>query len=279
MASSGEVVGQVREVSGLQESRLALARLASLLQASPKSDALVILGRLLDSLPIGFHVTDCGDPFHLRYANHVWERWLEPDKLPIEGKPLSDVFPTAAQSGILDIMREVCRTAQPRHLKGFEFRELGTLARSKAGETSRWDWEIYPLSGPDGDVTHLLNVVMDVSEPAPRKGRPAAADRQAANLQREAASGVLRIFGVAPGLGSRKPPEALSDREQQIADLLAMGFTNAGVARHLNLSPNTVASHVGRILAKLGFRSRTQIATWVIEGRLAAAPIVPSEVH
>jgi DNA-binding CsgD family transcriptional regulator len=260
----------------LHPSPSALTRLATLLQASPESDALIILGRLLDSLPIGFHITDCEQPFHLRYANQVWERWLPPEKLPIQGKTVSDVFPTAAQSGILDIMREVCRTAQPRHLKGFEFRELGILARSKTGETSRWDWEIYPLSGPDGEVTHLLNVVMDVSERAPRKGRPAAADRQAADLRREAASGVLRIFGVAPGAGSRKPAEALSNREQQVADLLAMGFTNAGVAQHLNLSANTVASHVGRILAKLGFRSRTQIATWVIEGRIAAAPIAPS---
>ena len=260
----------------MQQSQSAINRLATVLQASPASDALVILGRLLDSLPIGFHITDCEHPFHLRYANQVWEHWLPPEKLPIQGKAVSDVFPTAAQSGILDIMREVCRTAQPRHLKGFEFRELGILARSKTGETSRWDWEIYPLSGPDGEVTHLLNVVMDVSERAPRKGRPAAADRQAANRQREAASGVLRIFGVAPGSGARKPSEALSSREQQVADLLAMGFTNAGIAQHLSLSSNTVATHVGRILAKLGFRSRTQIATWVIEDRLTAAPIVPS---
>ncbi len=250
-----------------------------MLQASPESDALVILGRLLDSLPIGFHITDCEQPFHLRYANHVWERWLAPEKLPIAGKALSDVFPTAAQSGILDIMREVCRTAKPRHLKGFEFRELGILARGKTGETSRWDWEIYPLSGPPDEVTYLLHVVMDVSEGGPRKGRPAAADRQEANRQREAASGVLRIFGVAPGSGGRKPPEALSAREHQVADLLAMGFTNVGIAQHLNLSSNTVASHVGRILAKLGFRSRTQIATWVIEHRLGAAPVATAAVQ
>jgi DNA-binding CsgD family transcriptional regulator len=248
------------------------------LQASPESDALVILGRLLDSLPIGFHITDCGQPFLLRYANQVWEHWLPPEKLPIAGKALTDVFPTAARTGILDIMAEVCRTAKPQHLKGFEFRELG-VTTSKVGETSRWDWEIYPLSGPDGQVTHLLNVVMDVSERAPRKGRRAAGDREAVNRQREAASGVLRIFGVAPGSGSRKPAESLSDREQQVADLLAMGFTNAGIAQHLNLTSNTVASHVGRILAKLGFRSRTQVATWVIEGRLAAASVAPSQVH
>jgi DNA-binding CsgD family transcriptional regulator len=245
------------------------------LQASPESDALVILGRLLDSLPIGFHVTDCDQPFHILYANHVWELWLEPDQLPIAGKALADVFPTAAQTGILDIMHEVCRTAQPRHLKGFEFRELGIRARGKAGETSRWDWEIYPLSHPNGGVTHLLNVVMDVSERAPKKGRPATAERLAANRQREAASGVLRIFGVAPGSPSRRPPQELSQRERQVAELVALGFTNAGVAQHLNLSTTTVASHVGHILSKLGFRSRGQVAAWIVEERIESAQVPP----
>jgi DNA-binding CsgD family transcriptional regulator len=223
---------------------------------------LLILGRLLDSLPIGFHVTDCGGAFHIIYGNHAWERWLDPAKLPVVGKAIADVFPTAAQSGVLDIMREVCRTGQPRHLKSFEFRELGVLQRGRVGETSRWDWEIYPLSGPDGEVTHLLNVVMDVTEPAPKKGRPSPAERQVANRKREQASGVLRIFGVAPDPAGRKPSEALSRREQQVADLLALGLTNAEVARGLNLSSATVSSHVGHILSKLGFRSRTQVAAW-----------------
>src|SRR4030081_1980538 len=156
-------MGQVRGVSRLQKSPSALNRLATVLQASPQSDALVILGRLLDSLPIGFHITDCGEPFHLRYANQVWERWLPPEKLPIAGKAVSEVFPPAAQSGILDIMAEVCRTAQARHLKGFEFRELGILARGKANETSRWDWEIYTLSGPDGEGITVMNVAMGVN--------------------------------------------------------------------------------------------------------------------
>jgi DNA-binding CsgD family transcriptional regulator len=250
------------------ESRSALHELALVLQASPESDALIILGRLLDSLPIGFHVTDCGNSFRILYGNQVWERWLGAAKLPVVGKPLADVFPTAAQSGVLDIMGQVCRTGQPRHLKSFEFRELGILERGKAGETSRWDWEIYPLSGPGGEVTHLLNVVMDVSEPSPKKGRTSAAERKAANLQREEASGVLRIFGVAPGPASRKPMESLSPRERQVADLLALGLTNTGAAQALNLSSTTISSHVGHILAKLGFRSRAQVAAWVIESRL-----------
>lgn len=254
----------------MQESGSALRQLAAVLQASPESDALVILGRLLDSLPIGFHVTDCGGKFRIVYGNLVWERWLPPTKLPVEGKSLAEVFPTAAQSGVLDIMRGVCRTAQAQHLKNFEFRELGRAQRGKPGQTSRWDWEIYPLSGPRGEVTHLLNVVMDVSQP-PKEHRPSAAERQAARRAREHASGVLRIFGIAPGPADRKSPEALSRREKQVADLLAPGLTNSAIAQRLNLSPNTISSHVAHILSKLGFRSRAQVAAWVVEQRLATS--------
>jgi DNA-binding CsgD family transcriptional regulator/PAS domain-containing protein len=252
----------------VRDSRSALHELASVLQASPESDALIILGRLLDSLPIGFHVTDCRDSFRILYGNQVWERWLGSARLPVVGKTLADVFPTAAESGVLEIMGDVCRSGEPRHLKNFEFRELGILQRGKAGETSRWDWEIYPLSGPGGAITHLLNVVMDVSPPSPRRARATAAERQAINLQREEASGVLRIFGVAPGTTDRKPGELLSPRERQVADLLALGLTNTGVAQSLNLSSTTISTHVGNILAKLGYRSRAQVAAWVIESRL-----------
>lgn len=252
----------------MQQSGSALLQLAAVLRASPESDALVILGRLLDSLPIGFHVTNCAPSFQILYGNQVWERWLPRDKLPVLGKALVDVLPTAAQTGVLDIMREVCRSSQPQHLKNFEFRELGLSVRSKVSETSRWDWEIYPLSGPGVGVTHLLNVIMDVSQPPPKKGRPSAAQREAANRSREEASGVLRIFGVAAGSADRKPPEALSRREHEVADLLAPGLTNSDIARRLNLSSSTVSSHVAHILSKLGFRSRAQVAAWVVEQRL-----------
>ena len=55
----------------MKKSESTLQALASVLRASPESDALVTLGRLLDSLPIGFHVSDCGGAFHVLYANSV----------------------------------------------------------------------------------------------------------------------------------------------------------------------------------------------------------------
>jgi len=269
------VVGpSARRSLGSTISRSQLNALAAVLRTSPESDALVVLGRLLDSLPIGFHVSDCGGGlFHILYANRVWEHWLDPEKLPIAGKTLGELFPSAEEAGVLTLMRDVCATSQPKHLKGYEFRELGE--RRKRSEPSRWDWEIYPLSGPAG-VTHLLNVIMEVSAPRPRRNALSKEDRQAANLRREEASGVLRIFGLAPQVRDPRIQELLSEREREVADLLAMGFTNRAIARQLGVSPATVSSHVSHILSKLGFRSRAQVAAWVVGRRLAAK--IPAKI-
>jgi DNA-binding CsgD family transcriptional regulator len=253
----------------VQKSKSTLHALASVLQASPDSDVLVILGRLLDSLPIGFHVSDCGTEFHVLYANRVWERWLAPGKLPVASKTLGELFPSAEQAGVLQVMREVCATARPKHLKGFEFRELGIIERGKRGETSRWDWEIYPLSGPTG-VTHLLNVIMDVS-PRELKNGLSTEVRQAENSRRAAAAGVLRIFGLAPDSESQTSRERLSEREEEVSELLAMGFTNGAIAHQLKVSSSTIASHVAHILSKLRFRSRAQVAAWVVGRQLRRA--------
>ena len=252
----------------VRKSPSTLNTLASVLQASPESDALSILGRLLDSLPIGFHVTACGGEFRIIYANRAWERWLGAENLPAAGKTLGELFRSAEQATVLELMRQVCRSARPEHLKGFEFGDLRAQRLGKA-EVRRWDWEIYPLSGPGGEVTHLLNVVMDAGEPSPKRTRTSEADRLAQNRQREAASGVLRIFGVAPEQSSRKSEEKLTKREGEVAELLARGFTNAAIGRHLNVTSATVSSHVAHILAKLGFRSRAQVAAWTVARHLA----------
>jgi DNA-binding CsgD family transcriptional regulator len=61
------------------------------------------------------------------------------------------------------------------------------------------------------------------------------------------------------------PPSSLTRREQQIAALIAAGHSNKDIAAELSISPNTAARHVANILAKLGFRSRTQIAAWIAD--------------
>ena len=67
--------------------------------------------------------------------------------------------------------------------------------------------------------------------------------------------------GTVPGAPAAAPCP-LSRREQQVAALIARGMTNRRIAAELVLSPRTVDGHVDRILTKLGFSSRTQIAAW-----------------
>jgi DNA-binding NarL/FixJ family response regulator len=61
------------------------------------------------------------------------------------------------------------------------------------------------------------------------------------------------------------PPSLLTRREQQIAALVAAGHSNKDIAAELSISPATAAWHVANIMAKLGFRSRTQVAAWVAD--------------
>jgi DNA-binding NarL/FixJ family response regulator len=45
-----------------------------------------------------------------------------------------------------------------------------------------------------------------------------------------------------------------------VAALIGRGYTNREIARELAINERTVETHVGKILRKLGLRSRTQIA-------------------
>jgi DNA-binding NarL/FixJ family response regulator len=54
----------------------------------------------------------------------------------------------------------------------------------------------------------------------------------------------------------------LSPRETEIASLIARAMTNRQIAEQLVLSERTVETHVRSILAKLGYSTRTEIATW-----------------
>jgi DNA-binding CsgD family transcriptional regulator len=92
----------------------------------------------------------------------------------------------------------------------------------------------------------------------------------------------VQVFGVAAGFlalgvwagarlfAGRLPPPAfdgnpearrslgLSDREGEVLGLLASGLSNKEIAAQLGVSPNTVKTHVARLLEKLGARRRTE---------------------
>ncbi|MFL4476360.1 LuxR C-terminal-related transcriptional regulator [Paeniglutamicibacter sp. MACA_103] len=89
--------------------------------------------------------------------------------------------------------------------------------------------------------------------PSPASGEPRMSKTQAIDC----------ALGVTPGpatVGSEQNP--LTKKEMQVAGFVAKGLTNRLIAQQLVISPRTVDGHVERILAKLGFSTRSQIAAW-----------------
>jgi non-specific serine/threonine protein kinase len=101
------------------------------------------------------------------------------------------------------------------------------------------------------------------------------------------AEDVLACALQQPEKPPKKPPAPagtdggpLTPRELQVARLIAGGRSNKDIAAELVISQRTAEGHVERILIKLGFTSRAQVAAWVVasqpasDGRLAA-PLCP----
>lgn len=82
---------------------------------------------------------------------------------------------------------------------------------------------------------------------------------------REGAERIIR-----PGKNSaralvRNRFDGLTPRERDIAALITQGKSNKEIAEALALSNRTVEAHISKVLSKLNFSSRSQIAVWAVE--------------
>lgn len=109
-----------------------------------------------------------------------------------------------------------------------------------------------------------------------RAGRALGATAFTAAYDRGAGLTLAELVGHAlqePGLPDVTPPAPdrpqvrLTPREAQVAELVAEGLANQQIADRLVIARRTAEGHVERILNKLGFNTRTQIATWVTAQR------------
>ena len=75
----------------------------------------------------------------------------------------------------------------------------------------------------------------------------------------------------APSEPSQRVLDRLTDRQREVAELVAQGLSNEEIARRLFLSLATVKSHLTASMRRLGVRSRTQLAILVNRDRSPAA--------
>jgi len=71
-------------------------------------------------------------------------------------------------------------------------------------------------------------------------------------------------------LGADVPGDDLTAREREVLQQLATGRANKAIADALSISEETVKSHVGNILAKLGAENRAQAIVQALKRRLVS---------
>jgi DNA-binding CsgD family transcriptional regulator len=105
----------------------------------------------------------------------------------------------------------------------------------------------------------------------------AAAEFRRLNLPGPLAAADTVIAGIDSAARAASP---LSPRESEVASLIALAMSNRQIAERLVLSERTVEAHVRSILAKLGYSTRTEIATWSLRGASPhGAPRSPATHH
>ena len=76
-------------------------------------------------------------------------------------------------------------------------------------------------------------------------------------------SAIRRGLGL-PMLDREIERPALTPRQLEVAELVAQGWSNRQIAEGLVITERSAESHVERIRARLGFRSRAQVAAWYV---------------
>jgi DNA-binding CsgD family transcriptional regulator len=137
---------------------------------------------------------------------------------------------------------------------------------------------------PELALTHLRLAELLVEEANERVPLEAIAHLDIA-IPEFRAMNMQPAMGCALSLSNRVAPppvveplrgsaaDRLTAREREVARLLADGLSNREIGEKLVLTEGTVEVHVKRILSKLGFRSRSQVAVWVTEQRTGPRPV------
>ena len=85
---------------------------------------------------------------------------------------------------------------------------------------------------------------------------------------------LLRLLGarVRSRSDANDAVAGLTPREAEVLDLIRQGLTNVEIGKRLYISAKTAEHHVGRVLTKLGVRTRTEAAALAAAARVGASP-------
>jgi len=157
---------------------------------------------------------------------------------------------------------------------GSQERVVGDLAlgTGRVDEAVRRYTNAIDMNARIGARPFLALSRLGLAEALAAKGDPAARGLAAAAAAEFRRLDLPARLAAANALVARidaaaRAANPLSPRESEVASLIAEALSNRQIADRLVLSERTVETHVRSILAKLGFATRTEIATWSLRTR------------
>ena len=191
--------------------------------------------------------------------------------VPAAGAAAGDLADLAAAVDVLAVRAEAA-LAEGRVLAASGDRAAAMAAFGRAKTQLARDERPLPLGLVRLELARTLAATGDrAGAVAEARAALAAFDRLGATGPRDRAAALLRAWGDT-GRARAGPAAAraadLTPREREVLDLIRAGLTNAEIAERLYISPKTAEHHVGRVLAKLGVRSRAEAAALAV--RMAA---------
>ncbi|MFH8660027.1 ATP-binding protein [Streptomyces afghaniensis] len=130
-------------------------------------------------------------------------------------------------------------------------------------DAARWGARTLNAARRDSEERACLALGRDAFERAHRRG----AGLGLADLVGQALQEPARPHPRESRAPHDDTPVRLTPRETEVARLVAEGLANQQIADRLVIARRTAEGHVERILSKLGFSNRSQIAAWVTAQR------------
>ena len=248
--------------------------------AADLASVLVHRGDLQGASDVLDPLLDDGAPFDTWTQRRAWLARAELALAQGRPGPTLDIVDRLLAAAGIDAATGAQRTPHLAHLRGRALIALGRLEEAAIALRSACDGAL-----ARGLPLLLWRVHLALGDCARRLGDRAQAAREdaaarvvldalAATIEDQAqrdrfVRNALAHFPGARPPSSRQAAKAafggLTERERDVAALVAAGRSNREIGEALFTTERTAATHVGNILAKLGLKSRAQIAVWANE--------------
>lgn len=119
-----------------------------------------------------------------------------------------------------------------------------------------------------------VGFVLKDSEPAVLVDAVRAASKGQGLIDPQVTRRTIRRFAQIAPRPAPTELNLLTPREQEVLGHVARGLSNAEIARALTVGEGTVKTHVARVLAKLGLRTRVHLVIYAYEHALVSTQAI-----